>query len=67
MMWGPGVARAAADLALEGRTDVIDVTDLGMATGPDEHGHSPFYDPIALPFPPSAEEADRHELTAATR
>jgi hypothetical protein len=22
----------------------------------DEHGRSPFYDPIALPFPPSAED-----------
>jgi sarcosine oxidase subunit beta len=54
MMWGPGVARVAADLALEGRTGVIDVTDLGMDRF-DEHGHSPFYDPIALPFPPSAD------------
>ncbi len=53
MMWGPAVARAAADLALHGRTDVIDVTDLGMDRF-DEHGRSPFYDPIALPFPPSA-------------
>ncbi len=50
MMWGPGVARVAADLALHGRTDVIDVTDLGMDRF-DEHGRSPFYDPIALPFP----------------
>jgi sarcosine oxidase subunit beta len=57
MMWGPGVARVAADLALEGHTDMIDVTDLGMDRF-DEHGKSPFYDPIALPFPPSAEEAD---------
>ena len=30
MMWGPGVARAAADLALTGATDVVDVTDLGL-------------------------------------
>jgi sarcosine oxidase subunit beta len=55
MMWGPAVARVAADLALEGRTDVIDVTDMGMDRF-DEHGRSPFYDPIALPFPPSAED-----------
>jgi sarcosine oxidase, subunit beta len=55
MMWGPGVARIAADLALEGRTDVIDVTDLGMDRF-DEHGRSPFYDPIALPFPHNAED-----------
>ncbi len=50
MMWGPGVARVAADLALTGGTDLIDVADLGMDRF-DEHGRSPFYDPIALPFP----------------
>jgi sarcosine oxidase subunit beta len=51
MMWGPGVARAAADLALEGRTDVVDVTDLGLDRF-DEHGRSRLDpDPIALPFP----------------
>ena len=55
MMWGPGVARVAADLALEGRTGVTDVTDLGMDRF-DEHGHSPFYDPIALPFPQDTNE-----------
>jgi glycine/D-amino acid oxidase-like deaminating enzyme len=57
MMWGPGVARAAADLALDGRTDVVDVTDLGMDRF-DEHGRSLFHDPIALPFPVSAEDDD---------
>ncbi|MGZ4115577.1 MAG: NAD(P)/FAD-dependent oxidoreductase [Actinomycetota bacterium] len=55
MMWGPGVARAAADLALNGTTGVIDVADLGMDRF-DEHGRSPFFDPIALPFPPSADD-----------
>jgi len=51
MMWGPGVARAAADLALTGTTDVVDVTDLGLDRF-DEHGHSRLDpDPIALPFP----------------
>ena len=30
MMWGPGVARVAADLAIRGSTDLIDVTDLGL-------------------------------------
>lgn len=55
MMWGPGVARVAADLALRGRTDVVDVTDLGMDRF-DEHGRSPFYDPIALPFPTTADD-----------
>jgi sarcosine oxidase subunit beta len=55
MMWGPGVARVATDLALEGRTDLIDVTDLGMDRF-DEHGRSRFLDPVALPFPPSADD-----------
>jgi sarcosine oxidase subunit beta len=55
MMWGPAISRAAADLALEGRTDVADVTDLGMDRF-DEEGRSPVYDPVALPFPPSADE-----------
>ena len=57
MMWGPGVARAAADLALTGRTDVLDVTDLGLDRF-DEHGRSRLAtDPIALPFPVEAEDA----------
>jgi sarcosine oxidase subunit beta len=56
MMWGPAVARIAADLALEGRTDVIEgPQDLGMDRFDDE-GRSPFYDPVALPFPVSADE-----------
>ena len=51
MMWGPGVARVAADRALEGATDVIDVSDLGLDRF-DEDGHSRLApDPIALPFP----------------
>jgi sarcosine oxidase subunit beta len=54
MMWGPGVARVAADLALEGRSRLVDVAELGMDRF-DEHGRSPSYDPIALPFPPSAD------------
>jgi len=51
MMWGPGVAKAAADLAVSGTTDVVDVTDLGLDRF-DEHGRSRLApDPIALPFP----------------
>jgi sarcosine oxidase subunit beta len=51
MMWGPGVARVAADLALEGSTDVVDLGDLGLDRF-DEHGRSRLApDPIALPFP----------------
>ena len=56
MMWGPGVAQAAADLALTGTTDVVDTTDLGLDRF-DEHGNSQLApDPIALPFP---QEPDR--------
>jgi sarcosine oxidase, subunit beta len=58
MMWGPGVARAAADLALTGRSDVVDTTDLGLDRF-DEAGRSRLAtDPIALPFPQSAPGQD---------
>jgi glycine/D-amino acid oxidase-like deaminating enzyme len=58
MMWGPGVARVAADLALRGVTDLIDVTDLGLDRF-DEHGVSRLAtDPIALPFPLVADDDD---------
>jgi sarcosine oxidase subunit beta len=51
MMWGPGVARAAADLALRGATEVTDVSFLG-ADRFDADGRSRLAaDPIALPFP----------------
>jgi sarcosine oxidase subunit beta len=55
MMWGPGVARVAADLAVHGRSDLIDVTDLGLDRF-DESGRSRLAtDPIALPFPVAAD------------
>jgi sarcosine oxidase subunit beta len=54
MMWGPAVARCAADLALEGRTDVVDVSEFGMDRF-DDQGRSPYLDPVALPFPVSAD------------
>ena len=51
MMWGPGVARATADLVLRGRTDLLDLTDLGLDRF-DADGRSRLAaDPIALPFP----------------
>ncbi len=51
MMWGPGVARAAADVALTGSSDVLDVSPLGLDRF-DEAGRSRLAtDPIALPFP----------------
>jgi sarcosine oxidase subunit beta len=55
MMWGPGVARVAADLIVDGRTTLTDVSDLGLDRF-DEQGRSRLAsDPIALPFPVSAE------------
>jgi sarcosine oxidase subunit beta len=54
MMWGPGVSKIGADLALEGTTRVADVSGWGMDRF-DEQGRSPSYDPIALPFPVSAD------------
>jgi sarcosine oxidase, subunit beta len=57
MMWGPAVARAAADVALTGRSDVVDVADLGLDRF-DEAGNSRLgTDPIALPFPEYAPQA----------
>jgi sarcosine oxidase subunit beta len=50
MMWGPAVARIAADLAIKGRTKVTDVEDFGLDRF-DADGKSRFYDPVALPFP----------------
>jgi sarcosine oxidase subunit beta len=56
MMWGPAVARVAADLALTGRTDVVDIADLGLDRF-DAAGRSRLApDPIALPFPPAASD-----------
>ena len=61
MMWGPGVSKAAADLATAGRTDVVDVTELGLDRF-DEHGRSRLdADPIALPFPEVTEPASLAE------
>ena len=51
MMWGPGVARVAADLAVHGTTDLIDVTDLGLDRFDAEGRSRLATDPVALPFP----------------
>ncbi len=57
MMWGPAVARAAADVALTGTSDVVDVSDLGLDRF-DAAGNSRLgTDPIALPFPAHAPQA----------
>jgi glycine/D-amino acid oxidase-like deaminating enzyme len=51
MMWGPGVARVAADLVLRGNSDLIDVTDFGLGRFDAEGRSRMATDPIALPFP----------------
>jgi sarcosine oxidase, subunit beta len=51
LLWGPAVARATADVALTGDTDVVDVSGLGLDRF-DQQGRSKLApDPIALPFP----------------
>jgi sarcosine oxidase, subunit beta len=56
MMWGPAVARVAADLALTGTSEVVDAAPLGLDRF-DEAGRSRLAtDPIALPFPELAPE-----------
>ena len=51
MMWGPGVARVAVDLAVHGTTQLVDVSELGLDRF-DASGRSRLAtDPIALPFP----------------
>ena len=58
MMWGPGVAKAAADVALTGSSSVVDTTQLGLDRF-DESGNSKLAtDPIALPFPTSTAVRD---------
>jgi sarcosine oxidase subunit beta len=58
MMWGPGVARVAADLVARGATDLVDVSDLGLDRF-DAVGRSRLpADPIALPFPLTAGSDD---------
>jgi sarcosine oxidase subunit beta len=57
MMWGPGVARAAADVALTGRSDVVDTAPLGLDRFDDEGNSRLATDPIALPFPSRAPQA----------
>lgn len=55
MMWGPAVAKVAADLAVKGRTKLVDVRGFGLDRF-DAEGRSRSYDPIALPFPTSFDE-----------
>ncbi|HYF11253.1 MAG TPA: FAD-binding oxidoreductase [Actinomycetota bacterium] len=57
MMWGPALAKIAADLAVKGSTKVTDVSDFALDRF-DEHGTSRSYDPVALPFPPDVTDED---------
>jgi sarcosine oxidase subunit beta len=57
MMWGPAVARAAADVALTGSSDVVDTRELGLDRFDDEGRSRLAADPIALPFPARAVQA----------
>ena len=56
MMWGPAVSRIATGLAFEGTTDVVEHADRFRMDRFDEHGRSPFVDPVALPFPVKVDE-----------
>jgi sarcosine oxidase subunit beta len=51
MMWGPALARVAADFSLDGKSAVLDVSELGPGRF-DAEGRSRLTpDPIALPYP----------------
>jgi hypothetical protein len=54
MMWGPAIARAVADVAVDGTSGVVDTTILGLDRF-DSAGRSRLAaDPVALPFPARA-------------
>ena len=57
MMWGPAVARVAADLVIHGATDLVDVGELGLDRFDDAGRSRLASDPIALPFPVDAGRA----------
>jgi sarcosine oxidase subunit beta len=50
MMWGPEVARLAAELIAQGRANSADITMLRLGRF-DAQGNSKYFDPMALPFP----------------
>ena len=63
MMWGPAVARVAADLALTGRSEVVDTASLGLDRFDDSGRSRLAADPIALPFPDQAPQQAPGKLT----
>lgn len=64
MMWGPAVARIAVDLALEGKTEVADVSEWGLDRFDAEGRSRLATDPIALPFPTKALPVGEGPLSA---
>jgi sarcosine oxidase subunit beta len=66
MMWGPGVARVAVDLAVRGTTQLVDVTELGLDRF-DAAGRSRLAtDPIALPFPINMDDEEGRPLSPSS-
>jgi sarcosine oxidase subunit beta len=63
MMWGPAVARVAADLALTGSSEVVDTASLGLDRFDDSGRSRLAADPIALPFPEQAPQQAPGKLT----
>jgi sarcosine oxidase subunit beta len=55
MMWGPGVARVAADLAVRGETSLIDVSGLGLDRFDADGRSRATPDSVALPYPAAVE------------
>jgi len=64
MMWGPAVARAAADVALTGSSEVVDTASLGLDRFDAEGNSRLATDPIALPFPEHAPQAPGKTTTS---
>jgi sarcosine oxidase, subunit beta len=57
MMWGPAVAKIAADLAVNGSTKVTDASAFALDRF-DDDGRSRSHDPVALPFPTHVTDED---------
>ena len=62
MMWGPGVARVAVDLAVHGSSGLVDTADLGFDRFDAEGRSRLATDPIALPFPTDTGEVGTASL-----
>ncbi|MDX6390944.1 MAG: hypothetical protein QOJ73_2007 [Streptosporangiaceae bacterium] len=67
MMWGPAVARIAADMALGARSDVLDPSPLGLGRFDDRGRSRLTADPIALPFPEVAQAPEASQVPEIAR